>query len=64
MCFVVVSCSNYEFGYFNVYVWIVEEENLSVVVYFGDYIYEYGFGVYGDMVIGCINVFFYEIVSL
>ncbi|MCH2034987.1 MAG: alkaline phosphatase D family protein [Tenacibaculum sp.] len=43
----VASCSNYAYGYFNVY----EAINLSdadVVVHLGDYIYEYGEDTYGS----------------
>jgi len=43
----VVSCSNYEFGYFNSYGRLAME-NLNAVVHLGDYIYEYGPGTYGD----------------
>lgn len=62
--FAVVSCSNYEFGYFNAYARIAEEENLSAVVHLGDYIYEYGPGVYGDTTIGRLNIPPHEIISL
>lgn len=43
----IVSCSNYEFGYFNAYNKIATTE-LDAVVHLGDYIYEYQQGVYGD----------------
>lgn len=43
----VVSCSNYEWGYFSGYAKIAEKE-LDVVLHLGDYIYEYASGVYGD----------------
>jgi alkaline phosphatase D len=46
--FAVVSCSNYEWGYFNAYESIANIPNLDFVVHLGDYIYEYGPGVYGD----------------
>ena len=39
----VVSCSNYEFGYFNAYGALAKEE-LDAIVHLGDYIYEYGRG--------------------
>lgn len=47
--FAVVSCSNYEWGYFNAYARIAEEPDLNAVIHLGDYIYEYGPGSYGDM---------------
>ncbi|MEM9390848.1 MAG: alkaline phosphatase D family protein [Bacteroidota bacterium] len=43
----VVSCSNYEWGYFNAYKKLAEKE-LDAVLHLGDYIYEYGPGSYGD----------------
>jgi alkaline phosphatase D len=43
----VVSCSNYEFGYFNSYGRLALED-LHAVLHLGDYIYEYGPGTYGD----------------
>lgn len=61
--FAVVSCSNWEWGYFNAYARIAEKE-LDAVIHLGDYIYEYGVGRYGDTTIGRINVPPHEIVSL
>lgn len=46
--FAVISCSNYEAGYFNAYGRIAERNDLDAVIHLGDYIYEYGAGVYGD----------------
>jgi alkaline phosphatase D len=46
--FAVVSCSNYEWGYFNAYESLSKIPDLDFVVHLGDYIYEYGPGVYGD----------------
>ncbi len=46
--FAVVSCSNFEAGYFNAYARIGELEDLDAVIHLGDYIYEYGQDVYGD----------------
>ena len=43
----IVSCSNYEFGYFNAYDGLVEQD-VDLVLHLGDYIYEYGPGTYGD----------------
>ncbi len=42
------SCSNYPYGYFNVYGMIARRRDLDVVLHLGDYIYEYANGVYGD----------------
>lgn len=50
--FAVVSCSNYEWGYFTAYQKIAEKELLDAVVHLGDYIYEYAPGGYGDTTIG------------
>lgn len=59
----VVSCSNWEFGYFNAYQSIANQD-VDAVIHLGDYIYEYASGVYGDTTIGRINYPTHEIVSL
>ena len=46
--FVLVSCSNYTQGYFNVYEEIAKRNDLDAVFHVGDYIYEYGEGVFTD----------------
>jgi alkaline phosphatase D len=46
--FAVVSCSNYEAGYFNAYAKIAQRHDLDAVIHLGDYIYEYGQGGYAD----------------
>lgn len=46
----VVSCSNWPFGYFNVYKAIAERDDVDVVMHLGDYIYEYGRDSYGGEV--------------
>ena len=38
----VVSCSNYEVGYFEAYKYLMERNDIDVVLHLGDYIYEYG----------------------
>ncbi len=58
------SCSNYEFGYFTNYKLIAEDEAIDLVVHLGDYIYEYGVGVYGDTTIGRFNIPSHEIITL
>lgn len=48
--FAVVSCSNYAFGFFNVYDAISKRDDLDAVIHLGDYIYEYGTDGYGGAV--------------
>lgn len=45
--FAVVSCSNYQSGYYNVYRSIGQRNDIDVVIHLGDYIYEYGVGGFG-----------------
>lgn len=45
--FAIVSCSNFPFGYFNVYEDIAQRTDLDAVIHLGDYIYEYGADGYG-----------------
>lgn len=45
--FAVVSCSNYPFGYFNVYKEIAKHSHFDAVLHLGDYYYEYGTDSYG-----------------
>lgn len=45
----VVSCSNFAYGYFNAYRRIAERADLDLVMHLGDYLYEYGTGVYGTL---------------
>jgi len=44
--FALVSCSNYEHGYFGAYKKIAQRNDLNAVVHLGDYIYEYETGGY------------------
>jgi len=46
--FGVVSCSNFQAGYFNAYKRLSERNDLDAIIHLGDYIYEYADGVYGD----------------
>lgn len=46
--FAVVSCSNFQAGYFNNYGNIGRRDDLDAVIHLGDYIYEYADGGYGD----------------
>ena len=43
-----VSCSYYSAGYFNVYKEASKVENVNAALHLGDYIYEYGPGIYAD----------------
>ncbi|MFI7665182.1 alkaline phosphatase D family protein [Nocardia sp. NPDC049526] len=45
--FGVVSCSNWEAGYFGAYRHLANRTDLDAIVHLGDYIYEYGRGRYG-----------------
>jgi alkaline phosphatase D len=42
--FAVVSCSNYQGGFFNAYARLAERDDLDAIIHLGDYIYEYGNG--------------------
>ena len=42
------SCSNYPYGYFNVYGRIAQRADLDAVLHLGDYFYEYANATYGD----------------
>lgn len=58
------SCSNYEWGYFNNYRFIAEDNDIDLVVHLGDYIYEYGTGTYGNTAIDRKNVPSHELITL
>ncbi|MEM8894669.1 MAG: alkaline phosphatase D family protein [Bacteroidota bacterium] len=60
----VVSCSNYEAGFFNAYDALAKNEDVDVVLHLGDYIYEYGVGSYGDSSTGRFHKPVHEIISL
>jgi alkaline phosphatase D len=63
--FAVASCSNYPYGFFQVYRRIAERADLDFVLHLGDYIYEYANGQYGDGAsIGRLVAPDHEIVSL
>ena len=44
----VVSCANFEAGYYNAYENIARRNDIDAVLHLGDYIYEYKTGQYGD----------------
>ena len=50
--FAVVSCSNYEHGYFNSYRLIHNRNDVDVILHLGDYIYEYEQGGYSSNISG------------
>ncbi|MGC4023030.1 MAG: alkaline phosphatase D family protein [Cyclobacteriaceae bacterium] len=60
----VVSCANWEWGFFNPYEKISLRPDIDAVVHLGDFIYEYGVGKYGDTTIGRLNIPRHEIISL
>ncbi|PHI20350.1 phosphodiesterase [Lewinellaceae bacterium SD302] len=49
--FGVVSCSNFQAGYFNAYGRLAERNDLDAVIHLGDYIYEYPNFFYGSEVV-------------
>lgn len=62
--FAVVSCSNWEHGYFNSYARLVQRNDFSAVLHLGDYIYEYEAGGYSASLAGRDNEPTTEIISL
>ena len=60
----VVSCSNWEDGYFNSFRFLAEKEEVDLVLHLGDYIYEYGTGEYGNPESGRINSPRHEVLTL
>lgn len=63
--FVLISCSNFNWGYFNVYDRIADRNDLDAVIHVGDYIYEYGEShPYQDLTLDRVTSPAGEIVSL
>ncbi len=62
--FAVVSCSNFEAGYFNAFNRIANRDAIDAVLHLGDYIYEYEPGRYGDISLGRLHLPAKEIVTL
>ena len=62
--FAVVSCSNFEAGYFNAFARIAALPDIDAVLHLGDYIYEYEPGRYGDTTLGRFHLPPAEIVAL
>lgn len=50
--FAVMSCSNYEYGYFHSYRSLVNRDDIDAVLHLGDYIYEYEVGGYSANIPG------------
>jgi alkaline phosphatase D len=60
-----VSCSNWEGGWFSAYRHLAARDDLDVVFHLGDYVYEYGKGAYGPgAAFGRIHDPEHEMVSL
>lgn len=51
----VVSCNNWEDGYFNSFRFLSQKQEVDLVLHLGDYIYEYATGEYGNLASGRIN---------
>lgn len=62
--FAVVSCSNYEHGYFNAYQSIVNKNDVDAVIHLGDYIYEFESGHYSSDIEDRTTFPLHEIISL
>lgn len=62
--FGVVSCSNYEQGYFSAYRHLNQRNDVDFVLHLGDYIYEYEVGGYSSDIAGRTNEPTTEIISL
>lgn len=61
--FAVVSCSNYEAGFFNAYANLARRDDIEAVIHLGDYIYEYKTGKYGNKKLPRTNIPAHEIVK-
>lgn len=62
--FAVVSCNNYEQGYYNAYRLIANRHDLNAVIHLGDYIYEYGAGSINGKTVVRAHIPTHEIISL
>lgn len=60
----VVSCNNWEDGYFNSFRFLAAKLEVDLVLHLGDYIYEYGIGEYANPKTDRKNVPAHEIVTL
>lgn len=62
--FGVVSCSNYEHGYFTPYKYLENRNDIDYILHLGDYIYEYEVGGYSANISGRENEPTNEIITL
>jgi len=65
--FAVVSCANWEHGFFNAYDHIARQDHFDAFIHLGDYYYEYGAGTYdsgSDIETGRRHVPEHEIITL
>ncbi len=60
----IVSCSNYEYGYFNAYRMLNKRNDVDAVIHLGDYIYEYEVGGYSANIEGRTHEPETEMISL
>jgi alkaline phosphatase D len=60
----VISCNNWEDGYFNSFRFLAEKIAVDLVLHLGDYIYEYATGEYGNPASGRVNLPRNETVTL
>jgi len=62
--FGVVSCSNYEYGYFNAYAHLKDRNDIDAILHLGDYIYEYETGGFSASIPGRTHLPSNEIITL
>ena len=62
--FAVVSCSDYQRGFFNSYAALANEKNIEAVIHLGDYIYEYKARDFSNGIFERLHIPDKEIVSL
>ena len=62
--FAVVSCSDYQRGFFNSYSSLAKEKNIEAVIHLGDYIYEYKARDYSNGIFKRLHIPDKELVSL
>ncbi|MCB0761776.1 MAG: alkaline phosphatase D family protein [Flavobacteriales bacterium] len=62
--FAVMSCSNYEHGYFNAYKQLAVKNDIQAILHLGDYIYEYQVGGFSAFIDGRQNEPENEIITL
>jgi alkaline phosphatase D len=62
--FGIVSCSNYEHGYFSPYRHLMDRNDIDCILHLGDYIYEYEVGGYSANISGRENEPTNEIITL